>query len=223
MVDAMTWGWRYVAAFAWACGSIVAAGCQDNVSTEFPEGLEPLEENGTPAPPGGPSSEELVLVSSDGEHKRVHGRGFIQASPAAVWAASKDPERVAADCDTTRHMATVGVEPEYEYGFQMHYEVDDILNVAWDELWRYGTIEGVASAPTFAIIRYQKVFGSDFITTLEGSAIFLATDVPERTELEFVEHLTALGGNVDNMKRSMQRRFDILSAVVHGRDIPACP
>jgi hypothetical protein len=215
MVGAMKW--------AWACGLIVAAGCQDDVTTVFPPGLEPLEDNAAPQPPGGPSSEELMLVSSDGEHKWVHGRGFIQAPPAAVWAASKDPERMAADCDTTRHVATLGVEPEYEYGFQMHYDVDDILNVAWDELWRYGTIEGVVDAPTFAIIRYQKVFGSDFITNLEGSAIFLATDVAGRTELEFVEHLTALGGSVDNIKRSMQRRFNTLSAVVHGRDIPPCP
>lgn len=204
-------------------GWILAAGCQDDVTTEFPPGLEPLEDNAAPQPAGGPSSEELVLVSSDGEHKWVHGRGYIQAPPGEVWAASKDPERVAADCDTTRHMATVGVEPDYEYGFQMHYEVDDVLNVAWDELWRYGTIEGAVESPTFAIIRYQKVFGSDFITTLEGSAIFLGTDVSGRTELEMIEHLTALGGNVDNMKRSMQHRYDILSAVVHRRDLPTCP
>jgi hypothetical protein len=223
MVDAMTRGWRYVAALACSCGSIVAAGCQDNVSTEFPEGLEPLEENGAPQPPGGPSSEEITLISSDAEHKWVHGRGYIQVAPALVWAASKEPERMVADCDTTSHVATVGTEPDYEYGFEMHYYVDDVLDVEWDELWRYGTIEGTVEAPTFTIIRYQKVFGSDFITTLEGSAIFLATDVPDRTELQFIEHLTALGGNVDNMKRSMQHRFDTLLAVVHGRDIPACP
>lgn len=219
MVDAMTWGRRC----AIVCGSIVAAACQDNVSTHFPPGLEPLEDNAAPVPPGGPASEELMLVSSDGEHKWVHGRGFIQVAPVLVWAATKDPEHVVADCDTSRHLATVGVEPEYEFGFQMHYEVDDIVNVAWDELWRYGTIEGVVEAPELAIIRYQKVYGSDFISNLEGSVIVLATDVPDRTELEFIEHLTALGGNVDNMKRSMQHRFDTLSAVVHGRDIPACP
>jgi hypothetical protein len=218
----MTWGRRYVAACALASGSMVAAGCQDDVTTVFPAGLEPLEDNAAPEPPGGPSSEELMLVSSDGEHKWVHGRGFIQASPAAVWAASKDPERMA-NCDTTSHSATVGVEPAYEYGFEMHYFVDDVLNVEWDELWRYGTIEGVTEAPSFAIIRYQKVFGSDFITNLEGSAIFLATDVAERTEVQFVEHLTALGGSIDNMKHSTQHRFDVLSAVVHGRDIPPCP
>ncbi len=219
MVDAMTWGWRC----ALVCGSIVAVACQDNVATHFPPGLEPLEENAAPVPPRGPSSEELMLVSSDGEHKWVHGRGFIQAPPALVWAASKDPEHMVADCETSSHAATVGVEPGYEFGFQMHYEVDDILNVAWDELWRYGTIEGVIEAPEFAIIRYQKVYGSDFISNLEGSAIFLSTDVAGRTELELIEHLTALGGNVDHMKRSMQHRFDTLLAVVHGRDIPPCP
>ncbi|HUQ01153.1 MAG TPA: hypothetical protein VM261_01600 [Kofleriaceae bacterium] len=218
----MTRGWRDIATLALVCGSIVAAGCQDDVTTMFPAGLEPLEDNAAPEPPGGPSSEELMLVSSDGEHKWVHGRGFIQAPTAAVWSASKDPEGMA-NCDTTSHTPTVGTEPEYEYGFEMHYYVDDVLNVEWDELWRYGTIEGVADAPTFAIIRYQKVFGSDLITTLEGSAIFLATDVADRTEVQFVEHLTALGGSIDNMKHSTQHRFDVLSAVVHGRDIPPCP
>jgi hypothetical protein len=208
--------------FAACCALLFAAGCQDDVTTEFPAGLEPLEENAAPEPAGGPSSEELSMVSSDGEHKWVHGRGYIQAPPMDVWAATKDPEHVAG-CDTTSHSAMVGVEPDYEYGFQMHYYVDDILDVEWDELWRYGTIEGVADAPIFTIVRYQKVFGSDFITTLEGSAIIRATDVPGRTEVELIEHLTAVGGSVDNMKHSTQHRYDTLLAVVHGRDIPACP
>lgn len=199
------------------------AACQDNVDTQFPAGLEPLEDNSAPAPQGGATTEELVMVSGEGDHKWVHGRGYIQAAPGAVWAAAKDPEHMVADCATSRHMATVGVEPEYEYGFRVHYEVDDIVTVAWDELWRYGTVEGTVAAPSLAMIRYQKVYGSDFISLLEGSVMVLGTDQPERTEVELIEHLSALGGNVDNIKGSMQRRFDVLVEIAHGRPLPPCP
>src|SRR5262245_5421183 len=103
----------------------VFAGCQDDVHTNFPPGLEPLEDNTVPRPAGRPA-EELLLASGGDENKFVHARGYVFAAPGLIWELTKDPEVVASDCDTTRHAATVGVEPEYEFGFQMHYEVDDI-------------------------------------------------------------------------------------------------
>jgi hypothetical protein len=204
-----------------AIGCVVAAAlvaCQDDVATVFPDGLEPLEANTAPALRPG---EGLLTSSTDGETKVLHGRGRVLAPPAAVWAAAKDPEHLAARCATTRHSAEVGVEPQYEASWKLHYEVDEILTVAWDELWRLGTIEGTPAAPTFAIIRYQKVYGSDFITTIEGSIIVRAAGAD--TELQLVEHLNAVRGSLDEMRGSMTQRYDTLTALAHGQPIPECP
>lgn len=205
-----------VLALAAACALVAA--CQDDITTVFPPGLEPLEDNRAPPVDG---TETLRYDSADGDRKRLHGRGVILAPPGVVWAASKDPERMAARCATSRHRAEVGVEPQYEYGFAMHYEVDEIVTVAWDEHWRYGTILGTPAAPDLAIIRYQKVFGSDFISLLEGS-ILLEASGDGHTEVQLIEHLTAIGGSLDQMRGSMSRRFAMLRAVAHGDPEPGC-
>lgn len=195
----------------------VVAACQDDIRTEFPDGLEPLEDNRAPAVDG---SETIRYDSADGDPKRLHGRGFVAAPPAVVWAASKAPERMAARCATTRHRFEVGVEPQYEYGFLMHYEVDEILTVEWDEHWRYGTIVGTPDDPELAIIRYQKTFGSDFISLIEGS--LLLVPAPGGTEVQLVEHLSAVRGSLDQMRGSMSRRYQMLRAVAHGEPEPGC-
>jgi hypothetical protein len=129
---------------------------------------------------------------------------------------------MASVCATDRHTITLGPEPQYEYGFRIHYEVDEVVTVAWDELWRYGTITGTPSEPALAMIRYQKVFGSDFINTLEGSIQIVARDDAGLAELQFIEHLDAFGGSADQMESSMKRRFALLAAAAHGDAAPGC-
>ncbi len=206
-----------------ALASGPGAGCQDDITTDFPDGLEPLEADKVPAITGATPLEQLVTVRGEDGYKWVHGRGVLLASPGTIWALAKDGERMASTCYTDRHSITVGPEPQYEYGFSIHYEVDEIVTVAWDELWRYGTITGTPAAPARAMIRYQKVFGSDFITTLEGSIQLLARDDPGQTEVELIEHLDAFGGSADQMEGGMKRRFALLAAAAHGQPRPDCP
>jgi hypothetical protein len=200
----------------------LAVGCQDDIVTEFPDGLEPLEDNVAPAIVGADPLEQLVTRQGEDGYRWVHARGVILAAPATIWALTKDGERMASVCDTDRHTITLGPEPQYEFGFEIHYEVDEIVTVAWDELWRYGTIAGTPAEPTLAMIRYQKVFGSDFITLLEGSIQVLAREDPGQTELQFIEHLDAFGGSADQMAASMRRRFALLAAAAHGTAPPGC-
>ncbi|MEZ4402470.1 MAG: hypothetical protein R3B06_20775 [Kofleriaceae bacterium] len=202
---------------------VFAAACQDDITTVFPDGLEPLEANTAPAPQAGAGIEELRTVSSGSDEKVVHGRGLVLAEPGVVWAVVKDAERLASTCATDRHAVMLGVEPQYEYGFQIHYEVDQVITVAWDELWRFGTVEGTPEAPTLAMVRYQKVFGSDLITLIEGSIVVRAGEAGA-TELEFIEHLAAFGGSIDQMKQSMTQRYRLIVAAAHGQPRPTgCP
>lgn len=203
-------------------GAVLVAACQDDVATPFPDGLEPLEDNQAPDPPR--DREMLLGAFVDGDFVRVHGRGYVFAEPAAVWAATKVPEAMVPRCSTSEQTITaVDNEPAYEFSFAAHYIVRDLLTVEWDDQWRYGTIFGTPDAPELGMVRHQKVQGSDFITLSTGTIQVLATDDPAITELQFVEHLDAVSGSATDVALGMQANYDALVALAHGGAIPPCP
>jgi hypothetical protein len=187
-------------------GALTLAGCWGNTSTEFPDGLEPLEDNTAPEQDG-PYEERLDLVDGeDHDYDWVHSRGYIAVEPGALWNLMKEPERMLSRCSTDSHTVEIGVEPDYEFGFQVSHVVEEVITLEWDELWRYGTIDGSTAAPSLAIVRYQKVYGSELIQRIEGSVQLHATRDPEVSELQMIEHVAAAGGGVDDIRASMQYR-----------------
>jgi len=204
--------------------AVCLAGCFGNESTEFPTGLEPLEDNVVPPHEGDTFEETIAYADGDsGSYAWVHGRGFVLAAPADVWRAIETPELMVATCATDTQEIAADVEPDYEVSFQVSYTVEKLITVAWDELWRYGTIDGTQAAPALGMVRYQKVYGSTLIDLLEGSIQLHATTDPSVTELELIEHLAGAGGTADDMRASMQHRFDSVVSVVRGGDPPPCP
>lgn len=205
-------------------GLIVLAGCWGNTTSKFPEGLEPLEASTAGDPAAGVGTEELVTVhGEDDAYVWVHGRTYVREAPAAVWAAMKQPEVMANRCQSDEHSATEDNEPRYERSFVLHYFVDRIVNVSWDEQWRYGTVDGSPEAPERSIIRYQKTYGSEFIERLEGDIQLYAVDgEPGVTRIDFVEHVKAPSG-ADEMKGAMRDRVAAIASVVRGGPVPACP
>lgn len=197
---------------------VVAASCGGNSITEFPPGLEPLEDNLAGAPAGGGERVEVLAYREYGID-RVHARGYIHAPAEAVWAAVKDPEVVVNREDTDVQEVEVGVEPEYEHSLSIRYEVHDLITVEWEERWRYGVVAGEPDGLELAMVRYQKVWGSDFIDLLEGSILIMAVD-DALTEVQFIEHLDALGGGTGEMVGSVERRFERMVAHAHGRPLP---
>jgi hypothetical protein len=202
---------------------LLLSGCFGNSPTEFPPGLEPLEEDAVPTQ-SAPYTETLATsIEPFTTFQPVHGRGYILAPPAAVWAVSKNPDVMVQGCKQTRHSATVGDEPQYEYSFDMHYEVDEVITVAWDEQWRFGAVEGTPDLPTRAIVRYQKVNGTDFIKILEGSTQYYAVpDDPNVTMVEYVEHVNARSTGPQDSVDTLNHRFNATVAVVHGLPNPGC-
>lgn len=199
------------------------AGCQDDVSTPFPPGLEPLENNSVADATGAPTETLRTRDGSNDSFEYAHGRGFVFTSPQALWQLTKDPEAMVARCRTTTQTVMLGDDPRYELDFVVHYYVDDILNVEWDDQWRYGTIGGTPDAPELAMIRHQKIQGSDFIDRSEGTIQLIATDDPEITELAFVEHLDAISGNSGDLVEGMQDNYARLVALAHELPRPSCP
>jgi hypothetical protein len=200
---------------------LTTAACQDNVATPFPPGLEPLEDNEVADVAG--YDEVLRTVMLDASEIRIHGRGFIHVSPGVLWSLMKMPDAMVARCSTDERMVQPGNEPDYEHSFLVHYIVRDILTVEWDDQWRYGVIAGTVDAPRFGMVRHQKVQGSDFIYSSEGTIQLLATDDPQVSELAFVEHLDAISGSAADVTRGMQDNYHRLRALARGAPDPGCP
>ena len=202
----------------WALAVLLLAACQDNITTLFPAGLEPLENNKVAEQPDGPFVEKLRTATDDSGYIHVYGRGFVLVPPTELWAAAKHPEPNVSVCKTDENMVTEGNQPEYEYSFLVHYIVNDILTVEWDDQWRFGTID-----ETLAMIRHQKVQGSDFIDLSEGTIQVLATTDPNVSELAFVEHLDATMATTGDVIQGVQHNYDALVAAAHGMPLPPCP
>ncbi len=191
--------------------------------TPFPPGREPLEDNRVPEATGAPKEELRSKQSSSDGVAQTHGRGYVFTDPATLWRLTKDPLAMVARCRTDSQTVTLGADPAYELDFLVHYFVDDIVNVEWDDQWRYGTILGTPDAPELAMIRHQKIQGSDFIEVSEGTIQVLATNDPGISELAFVEHLDAISGNSADLLEGMQDNYARLVALAHDLPRPSCP
>jgi hypothetical protein len=202
--------------------ALVLGGCQDNVSTPFPPGLEPFADGEVPAGLPDPEGEQLHSHASNEGMIRAYGRALVLAPPSVVWRVAKIPEGMVARCNTTQQQITRDNEPEHELSFLVHYLVDDILTVEWDDQWRGDVVEGTREAPAHVMIKHQKVQGSDFIYLSEGTIQILATEDPGATELWFVEHLDAISGSADDVLGKMRDNFDALVALAHDQPIPPC-
>ena len=179
--------------------SVLLTGCfiGGTEATPFPPGLEPVGENTAPLPRGTasdpyPEAIEVVHGEVDGV-MFVHARAYVHAPPSKVWAALMEPDVFADRRNVDSYTATFGVEPEYDVSIEMSYVVERLVTVEWDEIWRFGVIEGTADRLEHGAIRFQKTFGTTFIALLEGSYGVLAVDGEDQiTEYGFVEHLDTI-------------------------------
>lgn len=198
---------------------LALAGCQDDVTTPFPAGLEPFEDNIVPARPDGPFDEGLRTDARETDGViQVYARGFVTVPFETLWQAAQSPEPNVSVCKTSSHSVTIGNEPQYDYSFLVHYVVNDILTVEWDDQWRFGRITA-----ELGMIKHQKIQGSDFVALSEGSIQVLATSDPGVSELAFVEHLDAVMAGTDDVLQGVRHNYASLVAVGHGTPIPPCP
>lgn len=204
-------------------GVALLVGCQSDISTPFPPGLTPFDDMNPVPDPTDLTSQTLVMQTDDTGYIHVYGKGFIQASPEALWAASKNPPVMYATCSTDEQDVTIEDEKDFEFAFQVHYTVTEIVTVDWHDEWRYGVIDGTDDAIVDTMIKHQKITGSSFIKRSEGTIQFAATANPDVTLVSFTEHLNAVSGSDGDVKNGMQHNFDALVATTHGQAIPDCP
>jgi hypothetical protein len=183
---------------------LAAAGCYSNVQTVFPEDFEPWEEQMSepaPATASDPCPETLVHVESrmynGGHTASVHGSACIHEPIATVFDAMRDPQTGRDPSVNTWTLFPEPVPEECSNGpaglFETAINAGSPISVDFRLCWRFALVSGTEEAPTQVVSRWQKVFGTSAISTLEGSLVAsqFPGDPENITIVDYQYHLTA--------------------------------
>jgi hypothetical protein len=200
-----------------------AIGCFGNEVTEFPAGLEPLEDNTAPtvdSVEGDPYPEVISLVRGDAPGwDWVHARGFVKAPLDEVYDIITTPEVAVDERAVSRWSVTPDTEPDYERSFLLHNEVDNVITVMFDVNWRFGTVERENEERSLVSGTFQKTFGTTFISLMRGSILLRRVD-DETSELEFIEHIDAATGGGDEIEAFIRDYYAETILVSNGEPLP---
>ena len=186
--------------------------------TPFPDGLEPLEELMVELPP--PSSEDRVAWTS-GDEEITLGCIFEAALNRYRWwwSALRQPEVFIDMREIAEYTIEEVEDPVYDYVYNVHNVVHNILTVESDVQWRHGG-ERSDDQLSLAGVRWQKVAGTDYIAALQGSVQILPVEGSELVEVQVIEHLTATLDQEDNAIQYVTDLYERWNAVVNGDPLP---
>ena len=201
-------------------------GCNQDIKTPFPEGLEPLESNKASFPSGSGYPQQLSCKSGTaeeeeiGEYTWVHCKTYVNHPVAEVYDALQTP-RVVADRRAIDEMSVAwDVEPEYDVSYKISNTVYDVITVEFDVNWRHGDVDGDEDVLEEIGTRWQKTFGSEVIELLRGSMYAYAVD-DGNTALEIVFHQRSLQADEPLMMEYLNDlQADILAAT-DGAPLPS--
>ena len=203
--------------------AISASGCFGNEVTEFPPGLEPLEENTAPIPEavdGDPYPEVFSLVRGNTpEYDWVHGRGFVKEPVDVVYDILTTPDVAVDERAVSRWSVMLDTEPEYERSFLLHNEVDNVITVTFDVNWRFGTVEYENEEPSLISGTFQKTYGTTFISLMRGSILLRRVD-DTTSEVEFIEQINAATGGGDEIEAFIRDYSAEIILVSNGEPLP---
>jgi hypothetical protein len=199
---------------------VLTSACLREVETEFPEGLQPLEEN-TALAVDELSQEGIVFETGERDDGLfwLHGRGVVDAPLSDVINALADPLVVSDRRGVTRFTTEFNVEDGYDVSFATFNVKVDILTVEWTLTWRGSVIQGDSDDPVVFAMRYQKTDGAAILDVMEGSIVASALS-DDRTELALIEHLKAPLTNEEDLLCYQQDVFDEVVLSTRGDDLP---
>lgn len=208
--------------------SVVFIGCNRDIKTPFPAGLEPLEDNKASWPSGSGYPEELSCKSGTaeeadlGEYTWVHCKTYVNHPIEDVFEAYQKP-RVMVDRRAVNEIKVQwDVEPEYDVSYKVSHVVYDPITVDFDYVWRHGDVDGYEDEFTAAGTRWQKTYGTEYIELIRGS-IFTSEIDEENTGLEIVLHQKTLRDDEALMMDYLRDLMTDILADTDGRDLPSYP
>jgi len=213
----------FTARLTWLGIALLLSGCLGSEATEFPPGLEPLEDNLVEAPMGSiddPYPEGWVLEGFDrGPYDTVHARGYMSAPVAEIWQAFRNPD-VGADRRTAAEWRSEALEEEAYESFVVHSVVHDIVTVEWSTTWRLGLVAGTEAEPDAVAIRWQKTEGASILRLIEGSLVLRAAGDGSVTEIDLIYNVNALGAGLTEYELYVEDILRDALAVAKGDPLP---
>lgn len=198
-------------------------GCQENVLTEFPPGYEPWEEHLAPLPApvaDDPCPETLEFMRTTPWEGAInyHATACIHVPIETVWQSaqlgtwSRDPTT------TNGFMEIRPSDPvECDGPYQTYVFVDDVVDVEFRNCWRHTVVEGTEEAPLVTATRWQKVWGSTFLSRLEGSLVLEPLEGhPDITVVRLQYHLDAVSSSGDTVRNFLTVIYGRLRDHAHG-------
>jgi len=207
------------------CTAALLVGCNQNVKSPFPEGLEPLEKNKASWPAGSGYPETLSCASGTnededvGEYTWVHCKTYVNHPIADVYAAYQKP-RVVIDRRAVNEIdVTWDVEPEYDVSYRVHHTVHDVITVEFESTWRHGDVDGYEDELTEVGSRWQKTWGTEVIELIRGSIFTTEVDA-NNTGLEIVVHQKTLQADEPLMMDYIRDLQTDILAETDGKSLP---
>jgi hypothetical protein len=194
---------------------------------EFPAVIEAIEDMKVSVPLGtteDPYPEEYNLLSGDeGDYAWVHLRGYINIDMVRAWEAIRDPLVFINHRTVTEYTVTDLDVNEYDYRFQVYNFVEDIVDVEFDTEWRHAALEGTKETPSRVGVRWQKVSGTEFIASLDGSVQILPVSDGRKdvVEVQIIEHLSATLNQESEAIQYVEDVYERWKLVAQGEDIPS--
>jgi hypothetical protein len=177
------------------------AGCGSNKPDEFSlaSGFQPLEQVTAAALPPTAAGNVLypqglgqVMAAPGSGHYTSHARGYLHAPLSKVYEALHDPRASyihnsngGTRLDNVAGNPFMGEEP-FPVSFRIRYSNDTYIgDVKFDLTYRAGPLEGTEASPLKVGLRYQKTWGTTYISVMSGSLV--ATPLAENPEITVVE------------------------------------
>ena len=199
----------------------------DSEPQEFPDVIEPIEEMKVDVPNASEDElypQEYNLNSGDEEdYAWVHLRGYIHSDMSSAWDAIRDPQVYINHRTVTEYDVTDLESNEYDYRFQVYNFVEDIVDVEFDTEWRHAALDGTIESPSRVGVRWQKISGTEFIASLDGSIQILPVPDGRKdvVEIQIIEHLSATLNQEENAIQYVEDVYERWALVVQGEEIPS--
>ncbi|MBM73987.1 MAG: hypothetical protein CMK59_01195 [Proteobacteria bacterium] len=174
--------------------------------------------------------EDFLLLSgedidSQGEvYGWAQGRGYLYATPEKVWQSIRVPDVYINHGEVTSYEVEEMSSVDYDYLYIVWNYVENIMTIEFENEWRHGLILGDKDKPEHIAIRWEKVSGTDFILSLNGSIQiydrgFLDDGTPV-CEIQVIEHLQSTLDPEENALNYIDRLWPRWKAAVHDEEIP---
>ena len=207
-------------------------GCMAPSELVVPAGLEALAPMRLDAPElqNGQYAEDFDVLSGEETDSQgevfgwAQGRGYLYASTHKVWQEIRNPDVYINHGDVTSYEVEEHSSLEYDYLYSVWNYVENIVTVEFENEWRHGLIFGEKEAPEHIAVRWEKVSGTDFILSLNGSIQIydrgVLDDGTPVSEIQVIEHLQSTLDQEENAYSYIDRLWPRWKAAVHDEEIP---